>query len=172
MPATSKAQQRIFAIAEHNPKQLFKKNKGLLKMGKKKLHDFAATPTSTLPERVKVKGYQEGGVISRPSLYKNPPPNWKDAELGKLQKSMADYKAWKPQHPAVRDALDQSKWKTVTPAVRYASKTLGKTALGTAGALASDLAFPNSAGLNPKEESEAIEAKGYKGFRKGGRVKK
>jgi hypothetical protein len=40
------------AIAEHNPSKLFKKNRGLLKMSKKQLHDFATTQTSTLPKRV------------------------------------------------------------------------------------------------------------------------
>ena len=56
MPSKSKAQQQVFAIAEHAPKKLYKKNKGVLKIGKKKLHDFASTPTSTLPERAMCKG--------------------------------------------------------------------------------------------------------------------
>ena len=31
------------AIAEHAPAKLYKRNKGLLKMSKSQLHDFAAT---------------------------------------------------------------------------------------------------------------------------------
>ena len=50
MPAVSKAQQAIMAIAEHNPLKLYKKNRGLLKMTKKQLHDFAATKEKGLPE--------------------------------------------------------------------------------------------------------------------------
>ena len=47
------------AIAEHNPKKLYKKNKGLLKMSHQQLHDFAfwgprktATPRRGLPQKV------------------------------------------------------------------------------------------------------------------------
>jgi hypothetical protein len=49
MPATSKAQQRLFAVAEHNPAALFKRNKGLANLPHKTLHDFAATPRKGLP---------------------------------------------------------------------------------------------------------------------------
>jgi hypothetical protein len=50
VPATSKAQQRLFAIAEHNPGALYSKNKGLASLGHKTLHDFAATKTKGLPQ--------------------------------------------------------------------------------------------------------------------------
>jgi hypothetical protein len=53
MPAKSKAQRIVMAIAEHNPKKLYKRNKGLLKMTKGQLHDFASTKTKNLPKRVK-----------------------------------------------------------------------------------------------------------------------
>ena len=43
MPAKSEAQRRLMAIAEHNPKALYKENKGVLDMSKSQLHDFAAT---------------------------------------------------------------------------------------------------------------------------------
>lgn len=43
MPAVSEAQRRLFAIAEHHPSALHKANKGLAKLPKKTLHDFAAT---------------------------------------------------------------------------------------------------------------------------------
>lgn len=59
MPAVSKAQQALFAIAEHEPGKLRKKNRGLAKLGKAKLHEWAATPTHNLPKR---KGYG-GGVF-------------------------------------------------------------------------------------------------------------
>lgn len=51
MPATSQAQQRAMAIAEHSPEKLQGKNKGLLKMSHKQLHDFASTPRKGLPKR-------------------------------------------------------------------------------------------------------------------------
>src|SRR5579859_12456 len=43
MPAISQAQQRLMAIAEHNPSALFAKDRGVLKMSHQQLHDFAAT---------------------------------------------------------------------------------------------------------------------------------
>ena len=43
MPASGEKQRRLFAIAEHEPGKLFKKNQGLLKLSKQQLHDFAAT---------------------------------------------------------------------------------------------------------------------------------
>ena len=43
MPAVSKAQRKLMAIAEHNPSSVSKKNRGVLKMSKSQLHDFAAT---------------------------------------------------------------------------------------------------------------------------------
>lgn len=51
MPARSKAQRRLMAIAEHHPEMLRKENRGVLSMGKKKLHEFAATKEKRLPER-------------------------------------------------------------------------------------------------------------------------
>lgn len=43
MPAVSRKQQEVMAIAEHEPQKLYKKNRGLLKMSHTQLHDFAAT---------------------------------------------------------------------------------------------------------------------------------
>ncbi len=51
MPAKSKAQQKVMAIAEHSPGKLYKKNKGLAKMSKSSLHDFASTKTKGLPQK-------------------------------------------------------------------------------------------------------------------------
>ena len=51
MPSVSKSQQQAMAIAEHSPGKLYKRNRGLLKMGNQDLHDFAATPTKDLPKK-------------------------------------------------------------------------------------------------------------------------
>jgi hypothetical protein len=51
MPAKSQAQQKAMAIAEHAPEKLYSKNRGLLKMSKSQLHDFAATKRKGLPAR-------------------------------------------------------------------------------------------------------------------------
>lgn len=50
MPAKSKKQQMMMAIAEHEPGKLYKRNRGVLKMGHTKLHEFAATKRKGLPE--------------------------------------------------------------------------------------------------------------------------
>lgn len=55
MPAVSKKQQQAMAIAEHEPSKLSGKNKGLLKMSKGQLHDFASTPRKGLPNKVSAK---------------------------------------------------------------------------------------------------------------------
>ena len=43
MPAVSEKQREVMAIAEHHPDKLHKNNRGLLKMSKGHLHDFAST---------------------------------------------------------------------------------------------------------------------------------
>jgi len=74
MPAESRVKQKATAIALHNPKKLYKRNKGLLKMSKKELNKFASTPTATLPERVEPampmqmpmkRGMCKGGVVKK-----------------------------------------------------------------------------------------------------------
>jgi hypothetical protein len=55
MPASSKAFQSLAAIAEHNPSAVSKKNRSVLSMTKKQLHDFASTPRKGLPEHKKKK---------------------------------------------------------------------------------------------------------------------
>jgi len=52
MPAVSKAQQQFFAICEHNPKHAQGKCPD---MPKKKMSEWASTPTKGLPKRVKAK---------------------------------------------------------------------------------------------------------------------
>jgi hypothetical protein len=46
------------AIAEHHPDKLYPRNRGLLKLTHKQLHDFASTPHKGLPKH---KGY--GGKV-------------------------------------------------------------------------------------------------------------
>lgn len=41
MPAHSEKQREMMAIAEHEPSKLYKRDKGVLKMSKRQLHDFA-----------------------------------------------------------------------------------------------------------------------------------
>lgn len=41
MPAKTEKQRKMMAIAAHNPSKLHKRNRGVLKMGKKKLREFA-----------------------------------------------------------------------------------------------------------------------------------
>jgi hypothetical protein len=53
MPAVSKKQRRMMAIAEHNPDQLYKRNKGALSMNKGQLHDFASTSEKGLAKKVR-----------------------------------------------------------------------------------------------------------------------
>lgn len=43
MPAVSEKQRRLMAIAEHHPSKLYKRNRGVAKMSKSQLHDFAST---------------------------------------------------------------------------------------------------------------------------------
>ena len=49
MPSVSKSQRIAAAIAEHNPSQLYDKNKDMAKMGKNELHKFASTKEKGLP---------------------------------------------------------------------------------------------------------------------------
>jgi hypothetical protein len=53
MPATSKAQRRLMALAEHDPSAVYARNKGVLSMTKDQLHDFAATKEKRLPAKKK-----------------------------------------------------------------------------------------------------------------------
>lgn len=51
MPSVSADQQQAMAIAEHDPDKLYPRNRGLLKMSHKQLHDFASTPRKGLPAK-------------------------------------------------------------------------------------------------------------------------
>ena len=50
MPATSKAQRRLMAIAEHSPEDVYAKNRSVLSMDKSQLPDFASTKEKKLPK--------------------------------------------------------------------------------------------------------------------------
>jgi len=56
MPAKSIAQRRLMALAKYHPEELYKKNKGVLKMGAKRLSHYAETKEKGLPQ-YKKKGY-------------------------------------------------------------------------------------------------------------------
>ena len=59
MPALSKAQRRLMAIAEHHPEEVYAKNRGVLSMTHQQLHDFAATKEKGLKGHInnmKAKG--------------------------------------------------------------------------------------------------------------------
>lgn len=43
MPAKSIAQRKLMAIAEHHPEEVNAANRGVLKMSRQQLHDFADT---------------------------------------------------------------------------------------------------------------------------------
>jgi len=51
MPSVSKAEQAVMAIAEHDPKKLYKRNRAVLRMTHQQLHDFASTKTKDLPKK-------------------------------------------------------------------------------------------------------------------------
>lgn len=55
MPAVSQKQQKLMAIAEHEPSKLYARNRGVLGMSMKQLHDFAATKRSDLPKKARAK---------------------------------------------------------------------------------------------------------------------
>jgi hypothetical protein len=50
MPAVSEKQRIAMAIAEHHPSKLYKRNKGLKKMSKEQLSEFARKSTKGSPE--------------------------------------------------------------------------------------------------------------------------
>ena len=53
MPARSKAQRRLFAIAEHHPDQVSAKNRSVLTMNLADMAHFASTPEKGLPRHVR-----------------------------------------------------------------------------------------------------------------------
>ena len=55
VPSESQAQQRLMALAEHDPSKVSAKNRGVLKMSHDQLHDFAVTKRKGLPKRAAKK---------------------------------------------------------------------------------------------------------------------
>ncbi len=55
MPAKSKSQQRLIALALKNPSKVRSENKGVLSMKENSLREFAETKTKDLPKHVKKK---------------------------------------------------------------------------------------------------------------------
>lgn len=55
MPAKSKAQRRLMAIAKHAPSKIRSKNKDVLNMTGKQLEEFASTKEKGLPKKKKKK---------------------------------------------------------------------------------------------------------------------
>jgi hypothetical protein len=53
------------AIAEHNPSALYGRNKGMLGMTHKQLHDFASTPRKGLPSHAKKHKITIGDMMKR-----------------------------------------------------------------------------------------------------------
>jgi hypothetical protein len=51
MPSVSKVQQTAMQIAEHAPGKLYKRNRGLLSMSDRQLHDFASGSEAGKPKR-------------------------------------------------------------------------------------------------------------------------
>jgi len=50
MPSKTEKQRVAMAIAEHQPGKLYKRNRGMLKMSKEQLSDFARKSTKGSPE--------------------------------------------------------------------------------------------------------------------------
>ena len=63
MPARSKAQRRLMAIAEHHPELVKAKNRGVLSMSKSQLSDFASTKEKGLAGHV--ASLKQSGRLSR-----------------------------------------------------------------------------------------------------------
>ena len=49
----SKVQKRAAAVAEHHPGKLFKRNRNLLSMDKKEMHEMASGSEKDMPMRAK-----------------------------------------------------------------------------------------------------------------------
>ena len=65
MPAKSKKQRQMMAIAEHHPEKLYKKNRGVLKMSKEQLSDFASTKEKNLPKKKKHHSASDGSFLAK-----------------------------------------------------------------------------------------------------------
>ncbi len=73
MPAKTKKVRRAAAIAEHEPEKLYKRNRGMLKMSKNQLSDFARTKEKGLPVSKKKKKRPRAESISSFMKRRNSP---------------------------------------------------------------------------------------------------
>jgi hypothetical protein len=55
MPSETEKERMMMAIAEHHPEKLYKRNRGVLKMGHQKLHEFASGVVGEAVKREKKK---------------------------------------------------------------------------------------------------------------------
>ena len=65
MPAKSKKQRKMMAIAAHHPEKLYKRNKGVAKMSKKQLHEYATTSEKGLPNHRKENERERGKMLGK-----------------------------------------------------------------------------------------------------------
>ena len=118
MPAKSKKQRKLMGLALSNPGRVHKKNRGVLKMSKQDIRDFAGTKEEDLPEKkahtVKGKAQAYGSKPFMPSeidkgyrtVAKIPHPEDPDIEKGDV---IADGKLKEPKPtgiPIGRPELD------------------------------------------------------------------
>jgi hypothetical protein len=91
MPSTSVPQRQMMAIAEHHPEQLYKRNRGVLKMSHQQLHDFAST-----------KGLAEGGDVESPRPYITDEDYQRDTAPGRARMAQQiEPIAHQPRRPTV-----------------------------------------------------------------------
>ena len=57
MPSVSDKQRQAMAIAEHEPSKLHKRNRGMLKMSKQQLHEFASKVNAKAKDAIR-KGHK------------------------------------------------------------------------------------------------------------------
>jgi hypothetical protein len=57
MPSVSRAQQKLMAIAAHHPEEVSAKNRGVLKMSRTQLHDFASGSEKGKPGHVQTDSH-------------------------------------------------------------------------------------------------------------------
>lgn len=65
MPARSKKQRRMMAIAEHHPSELYSKDKGAASMSHEQLHEFASTKEAKLPEHRSKKHHERSEKVRK-----------------------------------------------------------------------------------------------------------
>lgn len=72
MPARSKAQQRLMAIAEHDPSKLYARHRGVLKMSQRQRREFAATRRTGLPAKANAPRQTHGSLLTGDGEHRRP----------------------------------------------------------------------------------------------------